>query len=231
MSLTTYEKILTFYEGLENVSINLPTPFKLLNPYKGSNIEKVRTTINLFYKKYYNDSRQRKLIVGSSPARQGTAITGIPFEDPMHIGYSPLENYYTCKASSKFLYDVFDQYGGRQKFYDDFYLGFVCPLGISKLNSKGNEVNCNYYDNKTVLDLLMPLIIESLKKVINFGIDTTTCICIGSGKNYKELKKINNKEHFFKQILPLEHPRFITQYNLKEKEKYLNKYLAVLKKV
>ncbi|HAJ56002.1 MAG TPA: DUF4918 domain-containing protein, partial [Lactobacillus sp.] len=34
-----------------------------------------------FYKKYFNDTKPRRLILGSSPARRGTAITGVPFED------------------------------------------------------------------------------------------------------------------------------------------------------
>ena len=54
--------------------------------------------------------------------------------------------------------------------------------------------------------------------------------CIGSGENYEFLKKINEKYCFFDKIIPLEHPRFIMQYNSKNKEYYLNKYLSALTK-
>ena len=36
--------------------------------------------------------------------------------------------------------------------------------------------------------------------------------------------------NLFKEIIPLEHPRFIMQYNSKNKDLYLKKYLEALKK-
>ena len=44
------------------------------------------------------------------------------------------------------------------------------------------------------------------------------------------LLEINEKYKFFKNIIPLEHPRFIMQYNSKNKDMYLKKYIDVLKK-
>ncbi|EAF3770136.1 DUF4918 family protein, partial [Listeria monocytogenes] len=35
--------------------------------------------------------------------------------------------------------------------------------------------------------------------------------------------------HFFDTIIPLEHPRFIMQYNSKNKDVYMKKYLSALK--
>lgn len=35
--------------------------------------------------------------------------------------------------------------------------------------------------------------------------------------------------NFFEKIIPLEHPRYIMQYNSKNKETFINKYLAALK--
>ena len=90
------------------------------------------------------------------------------------------------------------------------------------------NVNCNYYDNKKLQETLYSLIINSIKSQINFGIDTSVCYCIGSGKNYDFMTKINNKYHFFKKIIPLEHPRFIMQYNSKHKDEFLKKYLEAL---
>lgn len=188
--------------------------------------------VKQFYGKYFNDNNKRRLILGSSPARRGSAITGVPFEDAQSLqketGIS-IGNFHVSNASSTFLNRVIDKYGGRTKFYSDFYLNFVCPLGISKINSKGNSVNCNYYENKQVENKLLPFIVAALKLQVQFGIDTSVCYCIGSGENFQELNKINKELKLFKEITPLEHPRFITQYHPRDEEEYLDKYLRALK--
>lgn len=104
-------------------------------------------------------------------------------------------------------------------------MNFVCPLGVVRVNSKGKEVNCNYYENKKIQAILSPFIIQSIRSQIEFGMDTSICYCIGSGENYNFLSKINDEYQFFHTIIPLEHPRFITQYNSQHKEKYMEKYL------
>lgn len=83
---------------------------------------------------------------------------------------------------------------------------------------------------KKIENHLYVFIIDSLKKQISFGIDTSVCYCIGSGENFKFLRRINEQYHFFEKIIPLEHPRFIMQYNSKNKDKYLDKYLEALNK-
>ncbi len=229
--ITTADKILNFVDYISNVSINLPNSYHILNPFKGENSIQTKTISRQFYTKYYNDTNKRIMILGSSPARRGTAVTGIPFEDAQHLLAETgikIDNFHINKASSNFLYEVIEKYGGIQDFYSKFYLSFVCPLGISHTNEKGNEINCNYYDNKELRKSLDDLIISSLKKQIKF-IDSSICFCIGSGENYKYLNSINKKYKLFEKIVPLEHPRFIMQYNSKDKEKYLYKYLQVLK--
>ncbi|HEY1165830.1 MAG TPA: DUF4918 domain-containing protein, partial [Chitinophaga sp.] len=51
------------------------------------------------------------------------------------------------------------------------------------------------------------------------------CYCMGTGKNVAFLQGLNEREHFFEQIIPLEHPRFVMQYKLKTKQVYVDKYL------
>ena len=228
---TFSEKVFQFDEELSNVEINLPEPYKIINPYSGRNKKQVLQMVQIFYQKYFNDTNKRHLILGSSPARRRSAITGVPFEDASNLqtetGIS-IANFHVNKSASNFLNEVIDEYGGRHKFYHDFYLNFVCPVGICKTSCKGNQVNCNYYENKRVEGILTSFIISVLKTQINFGIDTSVCYCIGSGQNYQELSKINKKWRFFQKIVPLEHPRFITQYHPEDKEKYLHKYLNAL---
>lgn len=229
--VTFGDRVLEFSAHLSKVSIDMPEGFKIINPFNGSNKDQINEVTKMFYNKYYSDNKLRRLIIGSSPARRGTAVTGIPYEDAIHLQNTIgiyIDDFYVNKSSSNFLYDVIDKYGGSEKFYSDFYTNFVCPLGIVRMNQKGKEVNCNYYENKKVCDLLSSFILESIKKQIEFGIDTSVVYCIGSGENYAYLTNLNNKYHFFEKIVPLEHPRFIMQYNLNRKDEFIQKYLDAL---
>lgn len=226
------DKIIEFDKYLSSISIPLPESFKLLNPFNESSKLKTEQIVQKFYNKFYNDNKMRRMILGSSPARRGTATTGIPFEDAIHLQNQTgihIDDFYINKASSNFLYDVIDMYGGPEKFYCDFYMNFVCPLGIARINSKGKEVNCNYYENKKLQNSLYDFIVTTLEKQIEFNIDRSVCYCIGSGENYAFLNKLNEKLKLFDKIIPLEHPRFIMQYNSKNKDYYLEKYMNALK--
>lgn len=231
MSQKNSDKILKFNHKLSQVHIELPSPFSLLNPFGGENSKLIFEVSKSFYNKFYNDTNKRFMIIGSSPARRGTGLTGVPFEDAQHLyKYTniQLEGFHINKSSSTFLYDVIEKFGGTKKFYSQFYLNFVCPLGVIKANEKGSNVNCNYYDNKQVQSLLEDFIIKSLREQLTFNIDKSVCYCIGGGENFTFLEKLNKKYNFFNLIIPLEHPRFIMQYNSKNKELYIKKYLDAL---
>lgn len=228
---TFAEQILQFNEELSRKSFDLPTGFKIINPFKGDQKEQVRKVTTAFYQKYYNDTHPRRLILGISPARRGSAITGVPFEDAKHLHKETgifIDKFYINQSSTGFLYDVIREYGGCKKFYTDFYMNFVCPLGIVRTNSKGNEVNCNYYENKKLQEILYPFIVSTIRSQIGFGIDISVCYCIGSGENYSFLSKLNKEHNFFRAIIPLEHPRFIMQYNSKRKDMFIEKYINAL---
>ncbi|CCQ25530.1 ATP-dependent helicase/nuclease subunit A [Listeria monocytogenes N53-1] len=213
---TIAKRILQFNEALANCSFDLPEGYRTVNPYSGDQSELVQKITMAFYQKYYNDTKPRRIILGSSPARRGSAVTGVPFEDAKHIQNETgifIDKFYINQSSSDFLYDVMTEYGG-------------C---IVRMNAKGNEVNCNYYENKKLQATLKPFILESIRSQIDFGIDTSVCYCIGSGDNFDFVSKINKEHHFFDTIIPLEHPRFIMQYNSKNKDVYMKKYLSALK--
>jgi lin2946 protein len=231
---TTAQKILEFYGSLKSAGINLPEKYRLINPLTGANqrqIAQITQITHRFYHRYYHDNRRRFMILGSSPARRGTALTGVPFEDVNHLQEDTgifINAFGANKRSSSFLYEVMEECSGRQKFYKRFYMSFVCPLGIEKINLKGNWVNCNYYENAALKKCLHPFIVDSLRCQIDFNIDTTVCFCIGSGENFKFLTNINDEYHFFDTIVPLEHPRFIMQYNADRKEEFIKKYVNAL---
>lgn len=227
MNKTNKELILDYCDYLSKLKIDSFDCYRIINPYEGNN-EQINQIIEKFYDKFYNDNNKRRLILGSNPARRGTAVTGIPFEDAAHLQKETgifIDNFYINKSSSNFLYDAINEYGGCEKFYNDFYMNFVFPLGIAKISQKGTESNYNYYDVKKFEDIFEKYIIDSIKRMLEFNIDTSICYCIGSGKNYEYLVKINKEYNFFDKIIPLEHPRFIMQYNSKNKDVYLKKYL------
>ena len=83
---TTFsEKILQFNSELSKINIDLPEGFHLINPFNGENSKKINEITKKFYSKFYNDNNPRRIIIGSSPARRGTALTGIPYEDAEHL--------------------------------------------------------------------------------------------------------------------------------------------------
>ena len=79
------QKILAFNDALKSASINLPEKYRLINPFTGANQQQIAQIIHRFYHRYYHDDKRRFMILGSSPARRGTALTGVPFEDVKHL--------------------------------------------------------------------------------------------------------------------------------------------------
>ncbi|MFE0778033.1 uracil-DNA glycosylase family protein [Streptomyces sp. NPDC058861] len=230
---TVAQRILQFNEALAETTLELPPGFRAVNPFSGPQKERVREVTTAFYNKYYDDDKPRRLVLGSSPARRGTAVTGVPFEDATLLESETgvdIDGYAVSRPSAGFLHDVISRYGGRGKFYTDFVMSFVCPLGLVRINAKEKEVNCNYYENKKLLELLRSFLVDTLERQMAFGTDTTVCYCIGSGENFTFLSKVNEERRFFQKIVPLEHPRFITQYNRDRKEEFAEKYLRAFRR-
>ncbi|HLO92566.1 MAG TPA: uracil-DNA glycosylase family protein [Lentimicrobium sp.] len=208
---------------------SLPEGIRILNPYQES--KEVGRIVDEFYKKYYSDLNIRQLILGINPGRFGAGHTGIPFTDPKHLEKNCDIKFYgqhTHETSSVFIYDKIRAYGSIESFYSKFYIGAVCPLGFVATD-KGREVNFNYYDTSELQSMVMDFILQNIKKQIELGIDTRVCYCLGTGKNYQFLLKINNKFQFFASVIPLAHPRYIMQYKSKMKNTYIDRYLQVFK--
>lgn len=257
---TLADKIISFSNSLEFKG-SLPRGVKIMNPFKQPEIKLVNEQ---FYKKYFNNNNPRHIILGINPGRHGAGITGICFTDTKRLEQFcgiKIPGIKTNEISSVFIYDVINAYGGAERFYSDFYLAAVCPLGFTKKNVTGKHINYNYYDSRELYNAVYDFIVDSLRKEVNIACPPTClpkfkrrqksalggrranirpanrsfsagwCICLGNNANYKHLNEINQKEKFFKRIIPLEHPRFIMQYRLKKKEFYINKYLAILEEV
>lgn len=226
--MTTFaHKVLQFYKQLSYTE-KLPHDIRIMNPFQDN--PEILSIAALFYNKFYHDHHQRKLILGINPGRLGAGATGIPFTDTkrlQEICGIKIESINTYEPSSVYIYDLIHQYGGADKFYNDFYIGAVCPLGFVEKNNKQHWVNCNYYDSLELFEATEHFIIISLKQQIDFGIDTNTCFVLGK-KNAKFLQQINNKEKLFRSIVALDHPRYIQQYKSKQKDLYIAEYLSKL---
>lgn len=227
--LTFAEKVIAFNRQL-GFKVTLPDGIRIMNPFIESP-EALRVS-EIFYRKYYNDNQPRKIILGINPGRFGAGITGIPFTDTKRLSDKcgiRADGFSSHETSSVFIYDMIESFGGPEKFYSTYYINSVCPLGFVKINNRGKEVNFNYYDDWDVASRVTELIVFSLQDQLTMGIDTGKAYCLGTGKNFKFLKKLNDTLRLFKEIIPLEHPRYIMQYRLRDKDKYIANYLDVLK--
>jgi len=224
--MTFADKIIQFNKQI-NFNGSLPDGIRIMNPFQEN--PQVNILMEQFYSKFYNDNNKRHLILGINPGRFGAGVTGIPFTDSKRlksvcgINYEGKE---THEPSSVFVYEVIKAFGGVYEFYKRFYIHSVCPLGFTAIGNNGKEINYNYYDSKELTAAVYDFIIENIKKQIAFGVDKDTCFCFGNGKNEKFLRKLNESEGFFKNIVALEHPRFIMQYKAKSQEEYIDKYIA-----
>ncbi len=220
---TWAQHLVSFYKTLEPPQ-HLPDQIQWLLPHKQSVVQKIQ---HQFFIKYFNDNHKRTLLLGINPGRFGAGTTGINFTAPKQLTEQCNIKHdlkLQSELSAEFIYEVINRFGGVKKFYNHFYIGSVCPLGFIK-----NKKNLNYYDNKELLKTVEPFIVQNLSTLISFNTNTNMCICIGGEKNFKHLNRLNNKHHWFVKIISVPHPRFIMQYRRKQKEIYLQQYLAVLK--
>ena len=208
---------------------SLPEGIRVMNPFKEN--PSILPLTKRFYNKFYNDDKKRYLILGINPGRHGAGVTGIPFTDTIRLkkycGIT-INDFRSYETSSEFVYNMIEGYGGTKKFYSRYYISAVCPLGFTRTNSKGKEVNFNYYDDKELTGSVYDFILKNLKEQVSFGTYPEKCYCLGTGKNFKFLTGLNKNENLFGEIIPLEHPRFIMQYRRKKLQSYIMKYLELL---
>ncbi|MFP2996985.1 uracil-DNA glycosylase family protein [Spongiivirga sp. MCCC 1A20706] len=225
--MTFANQILGFLKQL-GFNKRLPKGIKILHPFHD---ETVMDLVQQFYQKYYNDTKQRKLVLGINPGRLGAGATGIPFTDPKRL--RNVCNIHTDiqlhEPSSVFVYEVIEAFGGAEQFYNEIYISSVCPLGFVIEDEKGRVKNYNYYDSAKLTKTVQPFIVKSIKEQLEFGIERDQVFCMGTGKNYKFLNGLNKKEGFFKEVIPIEHPRYVMQYKMKQKERYIEKYISALR--
>ncbi|HWA35667.1 MAG TPA: uracil-DNA glycosylase family protein [Cyclobacteriaceae bacterium] len=218
------DNILSFYKQL-SITEKLPKGVIVMNPYQDDyTFELCRN----FYTRFYNDKNPRTLLLGINPGRFGSGTTGISFTDPVKLENEyGIANTLTKKAelSADFMFKMMTAFGGPKEFYRHYFISSVSPLGFTK-----DGININYYDDKKLERAIIPFIVDSIEKMIAFGCNQEVCFCIGEGKNFDFLSKLNEKQKWFKEIKGLPHPRFIMQYRRKRVDEYVDIYLKELSK-
>ena len=214
--MTFAERTMAFYKQLAP-DRKLPEDVEILNPY--SRPETV-AACKTFYSKFYNDQKTRRIIFGINPGRFGAGVTGIPFTDPVHLEKAcGIVNNFDKKAelSSQFIYLLIENMGGVIPFYRNYFIGAISPLGFVK-----NGKNFNYYDDRLLERSLKSFIVKNMVHQVALGIRTDKCFCLGNGKNFTYLQRLNEELKIFGEIIPLPHPRWVMQYRRKQLQHYLD---------
>ncbi len=215
--------ILGFLRQLR-ITAKLPKGVEVLDPYSNPGTFALCET---FYRKYYSDDDRRTLILGINPGRFGSGTTGISFTDPIKLERNcniPNDLIKKPELSADFIYSMIERFGGPGLFYSKYFISAVSPLGFIK-----NGKNINYYDIPALNRAVTPFIIDSINRMMALGMNTDKCYCIGEGSNLKALSKLNDTHQWFREIVPLAHPRFIMQYRRKKTEEYIDTYLRLLR--
>lgn len=216
------EHVLAFYKQLKP-NWRLPKEIELIYPYDK---REVLNLLDIFCKKYYSSNKKRYFLFGINPGRFGAGMTGVPFTDPYALSYFckiPNDVKGQKELSSIFIYSMIEKYGGVDKFYKDFYISSICPLGFTK-----NGKNYNYYDDNKLLSSVEKKIVEAFNFQTSKYCRTDKAFSIGQGKNYKYFLKINEKHKWFDEVIPLPHPRWVMQYKRKNESIYIDEYLSKL---
>jgi Domain of unknown function (DUF4918) len=219
------KKIIQFYKTLKP-PFRLPDGINVLFPQKH---KEVIAIVKEFYTKFYADENKRTLIFGINPGRFGAGMTGINFTAPKQLKENcGIENTFRIHSelSAEFIYDVVEQFGGAKKFYADFFISAISPMGFIR-----NGINLNYYDDKKLLESVTPFITGCINQQLKWNVNRQICFCIGGEKNYKFFSRLNENHQWFGKIIPLPHPRFIMQYRRKTKEIYILHYLSAFSEV
>lgn len=210
--------MLNFYANIGAID-GLPSNIEVMNPYARPD---VRRYVASFLKKFFSDDRERVYVFGINPGRFGAGVTGVTFTDPVALErFCGIRNELEERreVSSEFVYEFIQQWGGVEKFYQEFFLTAVSPLGFVR-----NGTNYNYYDDQKVFAILKPFIVRTLKAQLALGARRDAAIIFGTGKNQMIFTELNQEHRFFRRVYAVEHPRFIMQYRRKRLRDYFAKY-------
>ncbi|MCW5924802.1 MAG: DUF4918 family protein [Saprospiraceae bacterium] len=222
--MTFAAQVIAFTQALRPPDIALPPGFEWLFPY--DNAETMRALM-AFYQRFYDDLQTRAFIFGINPGRFGAGLTGVPFTDPLRLETEcGIATSFPKKPelSATFVWQLIHAYGGASAFCRDFYITSLSPLGFVK-----DGKNINYYDDRFLQKTAEAFIVWNIRTQLDFGARREAAICLGEGQNFSYFQKLNASHGFFKEIVPLPHPRWVMQYRRKRVAEFVEKYVATLR--
>jgi Uracil DNA glycosylase superfamily len=123
------DKLTSFYQSIKPPRY-LPAGIEVLFPQKNKQVQEL---VKSFFTKYFDDDRPRNLMFGINPGRYGAGITGVNFTAPKQLKECCGIDHHlklSSELSAEFIYDMIGEYGGVKEFYNDWFIGSVCPLGF-----------------------------------------------------------------------------------------------------
>ena len=123
------DRLINFYQTLTPPQ-NIPKGIDVLFPQKDPQVIEI---VEKFFKKYFNDDHPRGLLLGINPGRHGAGITGVNFTAPKQLkDFCGIDHHFrtSSESSAEFIYEMIIAYGGVKRFYQDWFIGSVCPLGF-----------------------------------------------------------------------------------------------------
>jgi hypothetical protein len=113
--------------------------------------------------------------------------------------------------------------GGPRDFYNRFLISSVMPMGL--LNG---TKNCNYYDSASIFRKCKSVIQLSMEKHLDMHVNRDRVIILGK-KNADFFYKIKGFNTLFKEVVTLDHPRYVMQYQLKNKDRFIGHWISTLR--
>src|SRR6185503_14517701 len=110
MSQTFATHVIDFYRSLKPPRLS-GVDVDVLFPYRTAD---VRAVMEAFYRKFYDDQRERVFIIGINPGRFGAGTTGVPFTDPVSLeAHCGIPNAFQKRRelSAVFIEQLLDRFG------------------------------------------------------------------------------------------------------------------------
>src|SRR6266487_3034348 len=102
--MTTFaNRVIQFNKELSFTG-KLPNGIRVMNPFEEN--KDIISIVEIFYNRFDNDNKKRKLILGINPGRLGAGATGIPFTDTKRLSQIcniQIESISTHEPSSVFV--------------------------------------------------------------------------------------------------------------------------------